>query len=434
VVLQPKEPRQQLISTASALALAVFLGLVIALRIITGSQPLQIVSPLGVMTALVMIAAFYFWLEQASGWRIFAYLPPLLWIYATPIILSNTGVIPFSSQAYDGLRAYGLPLFIALMLLKVDVAGAVRIMGKGVYVMLIGSVGVMFGAVVAYTLGISIGVLDPSVWPAFGTLSGSWIGGTGNMNAAWAGLEGKPEHMTMAAIADNMVYIIWLPLLLGSRAFAERFNHWSNVPPGRIEQMERAALATAGTDHAPSMQQILYLAVIALSTTWVSVLLAATLPEISLGGQRVITESTWVILLVTSISLLLSTTRASKLPGAQPIAMAIIYVFVASVGAHANLSDSDLGTIGWFVAAAYVWIAIHGVFILAGAKLFRVDVHTLAIASAANIGGAASAPVVAAHHRQSLVPASILMALIGYAVGNYLAILTGRLCQLIGAS
>ena len=181
------------------------------------------------------------------------------------------------------------------------------------------------------------------------------------------------------------------------------------------------------------MQQILYLAVIALSTTWVSVLLAATLPEISLGGQRVITESTWVILLVTSISLLLSTTRASKLPGAQPIAMAIIYVFVASVGARANLADSDLGTIGWFVAAAYVWIFIHGLFILAGAKLFRVDVHTLAIASAANIGGAASAPVVAAHHRQSLVPASILMALIGYAVGNYLSIVTGRLCQLIGA-
>lgn len=425
--------RQTLISSAAAIALAVFLLGVIVMRISQGSQPLQIISPLGVMTALVMIAAFYFWLEQASGWRIFAYLPPLLWIYATPIILSNTGVIPFSSPAYDGLRAYGLPLFIALMLLKVDVAGAVRIMGKGVFVMLIGSVGVMVGAVAAYSLGISIGVLDPSMWPAFGTLSGSWIGGTGNMNAAWAALEGQPEHMTMAAIADNMVYIIWLPLLLGSRAFADRFNRWARVPAGRVEQMEQAALAVAETDHAPSMQQLLYLAVIALSTTWVSVLLAAALPEISLGGQRVITESTWVILLVTSITLLLSTTRASRLPGAQPIAMAIIYVFVASVGAHANLADSDLGAIGWFVAFAYVWIFIHGAFILAGAKLFRVDVHTLAIASAANIGGAASAPVVAAHHRQSLVPASILMALIGYAVGNYLAILTGRLCQLIGA-
>jgi len=80
---------------------------------------------------------------------------------------------------------------------------------------------------------------------------------------------------------------------------------------------------------------------------------------------------------------------------------------------------------------AYVWIAVHGAFVLFGAWLFRVDVHTLAIASAANIGGAASAPIVAAHHRESLVPASILMAMIGYALGNYLAILTGRIAQLI---
>jgi uncharacterized membrane protein len=180
------------------------------------------------------------------------------------------------------------------------------------------------------------------------------------------------------------------------------------------------------------MVQILYLALLALTTTAFSIWLAARLPELALGGQIVVSESTWVILLVTTIALGLSTTRARNLPGAQPIAMAIIYVFVASIGARANIADTDLAQVGWFVAAAYLWIFVHGAFVLAGAKLFRVDVHTLAIASAANIGGAASAPVVAAHHRPALVPASILMALIGYAVGNYLAILTGRLAQLIG--
>lgn len=236
----------------------------------------------------------------------------------------------------------------------------------------------------------------------------------------------------MAAVADNLVYILWLPLLLGSKAFADRFNRWAGVSHDRIQRMERAALQLDEAESAPSMVQLLYLAIIALLVTSVSVWLAARLPEIALGGQPVVSESTWVILLVTSIALLLSATRARTLPGAQPIAMAIIYVFVASVGARANISDADLAQIGWFVAAAYVWIFIHGAFVLAGAKLFKVDVHTLAIASAANIGGAASAPVVAAHHRQSLVPASILMALIGYAIGNYLAILTGRLTQLIG--
>jgi len=416
------------LATAAA---AVALIVLIVLRA-QGAQPVAVTSPLGVMTLLVGIAAFWFWIEQRTEWRLFGFVPPLLFIYATPIFLSNTGVLPFSSGAYAGLREYGLPLFIALMLIKVDVAGAVRIMGKGVFVMLIGSVGVVVGAVVAYSLGVWSGVLDPSVWPAFGTLSGSWIGGTGNMNAAWAALEGEPEHMTMAAIADNLVYIVWLPLLLGSRAFAERFNRWAGVSPDRIERMERAALEIDETEKAPSMVQILYLALIALTTTAVSVWLAARLPELALGGQVVVSESTWVILLVTTIALGLSTTPARALPGAQPIAMAIIYVFVASVGARANVADADLGQVGWFVVAAYLWIFIHGAFVLAGAKLFRVDVHTLAIASAANVGGAASAPVVAAHHRRSLVPASILMALIGYAVGNYLAILTGRLTQLIG--
>jgi uncharacterized membrane protein len=132
------------------------------------------------------------------------------------------------------------------------------------------------------------------------------------------------------------------------------------------------------------------------------------------------------------MALIASTTPARRLPAAQPIAMVIIYVYVARVGATMNLGTIDWAQTAGFVAMAYVWIAIHGAFVLAGAWIFRVDVHTLAIASAANIGGAASAPIVAAHHRESLVPASILMALIGYALGNYLAILTGRLGQIFG--
>lgn len=434
---QPNESQQSPSAASPTLGMAaigilLLGGIALLIAHYSSGWNLNITSPLGVMCVLVAIAAFYFWLEQVTEWKIFNYLPPLLWIYATPILLSNTGIIPFSSGAYDGLRAYGLPLFIALMLLKVDVVGAVRIMGKGVFVMLIGSAGVVVGAVVAYLIVTRLGGLDPSAWPAFGTLSGSWIGGTGNMNAAWVALEGETNHMTMAAVADNLVYIIWLPILLGSREFAARFNRWAKVDPGRIEAMDKAAIASQTTDKAPSMRQILYLAIISLTVTWVSVVLGEALPVVYAGGEAVITSSTWVILLVTSIALLLSTTRAKKLPGSQPIAMAIIYVFVASVGAHANLSEADLSELGWFVAAAYIWIFIHGAFILTGAKIFRVDVHTLAIASAANIGGAASAPVVAAHHRESLVPASILMALIGYAIGNYLAILTGRLCQLIG--
>jgi uncharacterized membrane protein len=403
------------------------------------SSPL-IESPVGVMAVLVAVVSFWFWLEKASRWKIFDFLPPLIFIYATPVVLSNTGLIPFENAAYDFLRHYGLPIFICLMLIKVDVMGAVRIMGKGVFVMLIGSAGVVLGGFLAYSLGQAITTpagfplhfpLPADSWKAFGSLAGSWIGGTGNMTAAHAALDGTGEHMTMAAAADQMVYLIWLPLLLGSRAFAARFNRWMRVPPNRLEMMDRAAAAHETSEAAPKMTQLLYLALIALSFTWISLELSRILPPVAIAGATVISASTWLILLVTTLALIASTTPVRKLPAAHPIAMAIIYVYVARIGATMNLSDASLETMGAFVAMAYVWIAIHGLFVLAGAWLFRVDVHTLAIASAANIGGAASAPIVAAHHRESLVPASILMAMIGYALGNYLAILTGRLGQLL---
>ena len=394
-------------------------------------------SPVGVMTVLIAVVAFWFWLEQRTRWKLFEYLPPLIFIYASPVLLSNFGVIPFENGAYDFLRKYGLPMFIVLMLIKVDVLGAIRIMGKGVFVMLIGSVGVVIGGVLAYALGQSIQwapyfPLPQDSWRAFGTLAGSWIGGTGNMTAAHAGLEGTAEDLTMAAAADQMVYLIWLPILLGSKAFADRFNRWMKVPKDRIALMDSAAAKFDGKENAPTMTSLLYLALLAIGFTWISLGLSEVLPPVVIGGATVITAGTWLILLVTTFALMASVTPARRLPAAQPIAMAIIYVYVARVGATMDLSDASFATIGAFVMMAYVWIAIHGAFILTGAWLFKVDVHTVAIASAANIGGAASAPIVAAHHRETLVPASILMALIGYALGNYLAILTGRIGQLIG--
>jgi uncharacterized membrane protein len=101
------------------------------------------------------------------------------------------------------------------------------------------------------------------------------------------------------------------------------------------------------------------------------------------------------------------------------------------MGAKADLSDLSTAVF-WFLLGAFVWIFIHGAFLVGAAKVFKVDVHTAAIASAANIGGAASAPIVAAHHKPALVPVSILMALLGYAIGNPMAMLAGILCKLVG--
>jgi uncharacterized membrane protein len=100
------------------------------------------------------------------------------------------------------------------------------------------------------------------------------------------------------------------------------------------------------------------------------------------------------------------------------------------MGARADLSNLSMAVF-WFLAGAYIWIFIHGFFLLGAARLFKVDVHTAAIASAANIGGAASAPIVAAYHNPILVPVSILMAMIGYAIGNFAAYFAAQLCRLV---
>ena len=387
-------------------------------------------SPGGVLAVLCAVAAFWFYAEQRSGLTLFQYVPPLLFIYATPVFLNNLDVIPSSSPVYSGLSSYALPAFIVLMLIKVNVPAAVRVMGKGVLVMLMGTAGVVVGAVVSYV--IVHRWLAPDAWTGFGALAGSWIGGTGNMAATSEMLATPPEQFGLAVLADNVIYIIWLPILLASKNFADRFNAWAKVPEDRIRMMDSAAELIGGEERLPEMRDYIYLAAIAIGVTWISTTLASTLHagmlQVAPNLQVVLSESTWRILLITTISLSLSLTPVSKLPNATAIGTAMIYVFVAGMGARASVEG--FGQAPAFLLGALIWISIHGAFCLAGAKLFRVDVHSVAIASAANIGAAASAPIVAAFHRPSLVPVSVLMALIGYALGNYLAPMAAHLARI----
>ncbi len=387
-------------------------------------------SPLGVLAVLSLVAAFFFYLQQTTRAKLFDYLPPLLFIYATPVFLNNFDVIPSESPVYGGLSSYLLPAFIVLMLIRVNVPAVIRVMGKGVLVMLMGTAGVMVGAIVAYVIVHPF--LSEDAWKGYGALAGSWIGGTANMAATAEMLGTSEEQFGLAVIADNVIYVVWLPLLLMSRDFADRFNAWARVPADRLTSMDAAADVHVDEDHPPTMPQYLFLAAIVIGVTWAATALAPGIADgiaaVNPALGTVFSETTTRILLVTTIALLLSATPASKLPNSTAMGTALIYIFVAGMGARASVAG--LAEAPVFVAGAFIWIFIHGLFCLAGAWIFRVDVHSVAIASAANIGAAASAPIVAAHHRPNLVPASILMALLGYAMGNYLAPLTGHLARL----
>ena len=388
-------------------------------------------SPGGVLAVLAAVAALWFFIAQVTEWKLFQYVPPLIFIYATPVFLNNFGVIPSASPVYDGLSEYVLPAFIVLMLIKVDVVSAVRIMGKGVIVMLMGTLGVVVGAAVAYA--VVHRWLSPDAWTGFGALAGSWIGGTGNMAAVAEILGTPPEEFGLAILADNVVYLVWLPILLGSKNIADRFNRWTGVSGDRVRMMEAASEDALEDEKLPQMRDFIYLAAVAIGVTWLCTILArlvfTAMMDVAPALETSLSESTWRILLITTVSLALSATPISKLPVATSFATAMIYVFVAGMGARATVAG--FGQAPAFLLGAFIWIFVHGAFCLLGAKLMRVDVHSAAIASAANIGGAASAPLVAAFHRPSLVPVSILMALIGYALGNYVAPIAGHLARIV---
>lgn len=374
----------------------------------------------GILFVLAANASLWFFLEKKTQAPLFRYVPPLIFIYLLPAVFSNTGLIVHDSPVYDWMGDTILPVFLVLLLLDVDVRATVRVMGRGVFVMLIGTLGVVVGAPIAYA--IVKGWLAPDAWTGYGALAGSWIGGTGNMAAVAEGIGTSGSNFGLAVIADNLVYLVWLPLLLNSKSLARVFHKFTGVTDAHLDRMKSLAEEMVVEKPKPEMRHYLYLTAIAFGATWLAGQLAPHLPEV----QPVLTASTWKILLVTTCGLLLSFTPARRIPGSHALAMALVYLFVSRMGAKTNV-EGLAGQAIPFVAGAYIWIFIHGAFILAAARIFRIDIHTAAIASAANIGGAASAPIVAAYHDERLVPVSILMALIGYAIGNYAAFLTAGL-------
>jgi uncharacterized membrane protein len=384
------------------------------------SEPIS--SPIGILFALFATCGFFFYLEQATRWKLFQFLPPLVFIYVVPVILSNVGIIASKSQVYTEISSLVLPMMLVLLLIQLDVGTAVRVMGRGIGVMLFGTVGVVVGAPLGYVVVREF--LPADSWKAFGTLAGSWIGGTGNMAAVSEMIDASETHFGLAVLADTLIYIIWLPILLGSKKFSRQFAKFTGVSDKQSAQLRTAAESLRSSDRVATSRDYLYLMSIACGVAFFADVMAKQLPQI----PPILNESTWRILLVTSCGICLSFTRLRMIAGSHELAMALVYLFVARMGAGAQLTNVATHAVP-FLIGAFLWIVVHGCFCLIGARLFRVDVHTAAIASAANIGGAASAPIIAAYHDERLVPMSILMAIVGYAVGNYAAYLAALLCR-----
>jgi len=382
----------------------------------------QITSEAGLLAVLSGVCAVFYWLEKATRWRIFNYLPPLVFIYAVPAVLCNLGVLPATAPAHDALDQFALPIMLVLLLLEVDVVGTLRMMGRGVVVMAFGTLGVVLGAPVGLLLVKRW--MDADAWKAFGSLAGSWVGGSANLAAVNNMIQGEGAPRSLAIIGDTTMYLLWFPVLMGSKAFAERFARFTRVDAQQVEELERASLERHVERRAPTYVDVLYLLAIGFAVAWIGNAAGAWTKEHWRPDQA----GTVRILLVTTIGIMLSATPLRTIPGSREIAMALVMLYMAHMGATADLSGVAWQAIP-FLLGAVVWIFIHGAFCLLGARLVHADIHTAAIASGANIGGVATASQVALYHKSSLVPASILMALLGYAWGNYAGWAAAMLCK-----
>ena len=380
-------------------------------------------QPVGVLAVIIMIPVFFVWLERKTRWSVFNYLPAIIWIFLTPIFLSNLNVIPRSTPIYSEFKSWAVPMFIILMLLDINIRESLRVAWRGVGVLVLGAFGIVVGATVSFYL-FRAG-LPENAWSGFGALAGSWIGGTGNLAAVAESLDTPPEMIGIVVLVDNFVYLPYFPLILSCKRWAATFNRFSRVSEKQTPHVIETGPRIEKKSQAVQFRDILVLLGWGFTTIFVANTIAGILPPV----PPVLTEKTWAMLLVTTFGIGLSASPLRKVPGSAPLAMTFVYIYMTMLGAAADIRN--IGSAPLFLIAGIVCIVIHLLFVILGARLFRVDVSMAAIASVASVGGAASAPVAAGFHRDELVPVSIMLALIGYALGNYLGVATALLCNML---
>jgi uncharacterized membrane protein len=380
-----------------------------------------ITHPYALLAVMMLIPVLFINLEKWTRWKVFEYLPPVIWIFLLPIALSSIDVIPTESETYSTFKAFAVPMFIVLMLLDVDLRSTMKVALRSMGVLVMGAIGVVIGGMIGFYM--FKGQLEADAWRGFGALAGSWIGGTGNLAAVAEAVETPPTMMGLVVIADTFIFILYFPVLFACKKWAKQFARFTRVTKADAEALDKAIGELNEKSTKVNYIDVLTLFGIGFALIWIIGHLAGFLPVI----EGVFSQKTWQILILTTIALILASTPLRKIPGTGALSMALVYTYLSMIGAQADVRDA--ASAPYFLLAGIICIVLHLVLVVLASRIFRIDVHMAAIASIACIGGAASAPVVAAYHRKELVPVAIILALGGYALGNYLGLLAAYGCR-----
>ena len=377
------------------------------------------------LAVLMAISAFIVFTEQKTKARLFEYLPAIVIIYFAVMLLSTFGLWQKSESVtatYKTLKSNLLPAMIFLMLLNADMREIMKLGKKMLLTFLLASTSIAIGFIGMFALFHTAFAQD--AWKAFAALSGSWMGGTGNMVAIQGALDLPDAALGYTLLIDSIDYAIWVMILLALVPFAKRFNSWSKADTSVIDKVgERLALKDT-EKKAMDFASLFLLLGTALLVSALSQYAAALLPTTDF-----LTTTTWVVIIATFAGMLFAMTPLAKLSGASELANIMLYLIVALIASRANFAELTEAPL--YILAGFVIIAIHAAIMVLFAKLFRLDLFTLGVASLANIGGVASAPILASAYSKALIPIGVLMAMMGYILGTFGGLMVGKILEMI---
>jgi len=397
---------------------------------------------------LISILAFVFTTSKSENpfWKKFyKFIPTLLLCYFIPSIFNSFGIISGEeSNLYFVASRYLLPTSLVLLTISIDLPEIKKLGPKAIIMFITATAGIILGGPLAILI-VSIfapdvvgGVGPDAVWRGLTTVAGSWIGGGANQ-AAMKEIFNVGDTLFSSMIAvDVIVANIWMAFLLYGAGINERIDAKFQADNSAITELkEKIEAYRAQILRIPDLTDTLKVMAVGFGVTAIAHLGADNIaPWISesapwLAKFSLTSKFFWLIVLATTFALGLSFTKARELEGvgASRYGSLFLYILVATIGMKMNIL-AIFENPGLFVVGL-IWIAFHAILLIVVAKIIRAPFFFLAVGSQANIGGAASAPIVASAFHPSLAPVGVLLAVLGYAIGTYGAWICGILMQAI---
>ena len=380
----------------------------------------------------MLIAGGLLALEKYAKWKIFDIVPPLVWIYVLHMIICTFGV--YESDAvkatYSAFKNNLLYAMIFVMLLRCDFRKLGKLGPRMIAIFLGCSLTLAIGTIAAYPLFMnSLGGADKT-WAAVAALYASWVGGSGNMAAMEAAFTIDPGAYGAALALDTVCYSVWIALLLLAVRYADKWNKAVKADTSKLDAIADAANAELAKDKkvATAADWIFLIGISLLVSTftqWAGKVVNGWLCNIGLDMFGAATVTT---VLVTVLGLIAAVTPLGKMAGVEELSSVYLYAVVSMLASRASLVD--LIAAPMWVVYGFVILIVHVVLMFILSKLFKWDLCMVSTASLANIGGSASAPIVATAYNPNFAGIGVLMGVLGAAIGNFCGLAMGAILQL----